>query len=184
MLIMLLAVILFSAIAGIFFWNKRRILSFIFFSPLIIVFVLTGFVIYHSGYQTTPDSLHLTVHKKNNIYTVKGKWKDRLELYNHPSDFIVFYIPNNEKIMNMTRERNIDFEYLKVFHNEIRDLIRNEKQIKDELQIFDIKSENEFQFSFHLPDGVNPNEVKLYYIHAIEEPMDPLKYWIKNIKLD
>jgi hypothetical protein len=50
-------------------------------------------------------------------------------------------------------------------------------------QIFDLQTDKQFQFSFVLPDNVKPSDVKLYYAHTREEPMDSLEFWFKNIEL-
>ncbi|WP_027408376.1 hypothetical protein [Anoxybacteroides tepidamans] len=181
-----LAVIIGCAVAGIFLWKKRRALSLILLSPLLLVFAFLGYVSYHSVYHTTPDSLRLTVHKENNKYVVDGEWKDRLDLYRFPSDFLVFYVPTNQQILNVTREQNKDYQHmdLKFLHTAIARWLETQLHRKEKPQIFDIETKQRFQFSFVLPDNVQPTDVKLYYIHAREEPMEALEYWRKKVELE
>ncbi|WP_141103834.1 hypothetical protein [Parageobacillus galactosidasius] len=116
---------------------------------------------------------------------VKGKWKDRLDLYRFPSDFLVFYVPDNEKISIVKRERYKDYEEMDVksLKEDLKNWLEKQPHSNWEPQIFDIQTDKQFQFSFVLPDNVKPSDVKLYYVHAREEPMDALEYWFKNIEL-
>ncbi|GMB08348.1 hypothetical protein [Thermolongibacillus altinsuensis] len=181
----ILAIVICCAVAGSLLWSKRRVLSLILFTPLLTILALSGYVAYQSWYHTTPDSLHLSVHKENETYVVKGKWKDRLDWYRFHSDFLVFYVSNNEKISNVKRERSKYYEDMDVelLHGDIAYWIEEHSHPKGEPQIFDIQTDKQFQFSFVLPDDVKPSNVKLYYVHAREEPMDALEYWIKNVEL-
>ena len=81
-------------IAGSLLWRKRRIVSLMLFIPLLTVLltvlVFGGYNMYQSWYHTTPDSLQLSVRKENEMYVVEGSWKDPLDAYRFPSDFLVF----------------------------------------------------------------------------------------------
>jgi hypothetical protein len=189
MILIAMIIVIGGIVAGSLLWKKYRVLSLIIFGSLLTVFLFCiGYVSYQLQYQTTPNSLHFSVHKENETYVVKGKWKDRLDAYRFPSDFIVFYVPNNEKVSNVKRKRSKFYKKLKemdvkLLHEDISRWLEKKTHPNWEPQIFDIQTDQQFQFSFVLPRDVKPNEVKLYYVHAREEPMDALEYWIKNIEL-
>ncbi|MBY6038227.1 hypothetical protein KUV80_16320 [Fictibacillus nanhaiensis] len=185
MSVILLIMLVASLLLGIRSWRRKRIRSFLFFSPLILVAVFAGYFFFQSSYHTTPDSLQVSVDKENNTYEVTGTWKDRLDFYRFPSDFLVFYVPNNEKVLNVNRDRmkdykEADWSYL---NHEVRDWVERESPNKWEPQIFDLKTDEQFSFSFILPENVKPNDVTLYYAHTREEPMDALAFWLKRIEL-
>lgn len=110
MTLIAMIIVIGCAVGGNLLWRKRRVVSLILFGPLLTVLAFIGYVVYQSWYHTTPDSLQLSVHKENETYIVKGSWKDRLDAYRFPSDFLVFYVPNNEKISNVKRERIKDYK--------------------------------------------------------------------------
>ncbi|AEH49131.1 hypothetical protein [Parageobacillus thermoglucosidasius] len=186
MILISIIIVIGCIIAGYRLWKTHRTLSFISFGFLFAIFsACVGYVTYHSRYHTTPDSLQLSVYKKDGTYMVKGKWKDRLDLYRFPSDFLVFYVPDNEKISIVKRERYKDYEEMDVksLKEDLKNWLEKQPHSNWEPQIFDIQTDKQFQFSFVLPDNVKPSDVKLYYVHAREEPMDALEYWFKNIEL-
>ncbi|MCK1982017.1 MULTISPECIES: hypothetical protein [Peribacillus] len=170
---------------GIRFWKRKRILSIILLSPLLIVFTFFGYFVYQTSYHTTPDSLELSVHKENETYLVEGRWKESLDAYRFPSDFLVFYVPENEKVSNVKRNRVKDYKDMdwKFLRGEVRDWAGKESHPQLEPQIFDLHTDNQFKFTFFLPATVKPSDVKLYYVHTREEPMEALEFWFKNIEL-
>lgn len=170
-------------VTGIIFWKKNRKLSLLSFIPLLLLVVFGGYFIYQNWQSTTPDSLHFTIQKKNEAYVVQGDWEERLDTYSTPSDFLVFYVPNNTEITNIKRNQLNDERDWRYMVEELRDWIKKETQPKGAAQIFDIRKDKQFQFSFELPENINPNEVSVYYVHAISEPMEPLKFWKKHIEL-
>lgn len=176
-------------IAGSLLWRKRRIVSLMLFIPLLTVLltvlVFGGYIMYQSWYHTTPDSLQLSVRKEHEMYVVEGSWKDPLDAYRFPSDFLVFYVPNNEKITNVKRQRFKDYKEMDstFIQEQVIDWIEEKPCLKWKPQIFDLQTDKQFQFSFVLPDNVKPSDVKLYYVHTREEPMDSLEFWFKNIEL-
>ncbi|MED4876612.1 hypothetical protein P9711_02600 [Anoxybacillus geothermalis] len=189
MILIAMIIVIGGIVAGSLLWKKYRVLSLIIFGSLLTIFLFCiGYVAYQLQYQTPPNSLHFSVHKENETYVVKGKWEDRLDAYRFPSDFIVFYVPNNEKVSNVKRKRSKFYKKLKemdvkLLHEDISRWLEKKPHPNWQPQIFDIQTDQQFQFSFVLPRDVKPNEVKLYYVHAREEPMDALEYWIKNIEL-
>lgn len=78
-------------------WKRKRILSIILLSPLLTVFTFFGYFVYQSSYHTTPDSLEFFVHTENETYFVEGRWKESFDANRFPSDFLVFYVPENKK---------------------------------------------------------------------------------------
>jgi hypothetical protein len=186
MILIAMIIVIGGIVAGSLLWKKYRVLSLIIFGSLLTIFLFCiGYVAYQLKYQTTPDSLHFSVHKENETYVVKGKWKDRLDWYRFPSDFLVFYVPNNEKISNVKRKRSKYYEEMdmKLLHEDVAHWVEKHSHLKGKPQIFDIQTDKQFQFSFVLPRDVKPSDVKLYYVHAREEPMNALEYWIKKIEL-
>ena len=119
------------------------------------------------------------------MYVVEGSWKDPLDAYRFPSDFLVFYVPNNEKITNVKRQRFKDYKEMDstFIQEQVIDWIEEKPGLKWKPQIFDLQTDKQFQFSFVLPDNVKPSNMKLYYVHIREEPRDSLEFWFKNIEL-
>ncbi|MGG3888052.1 hypothetical protein [Metabacillus fastidiosus] len=185
MSLILLIILCSSIIAGIMIWEKNRIASFLCFSPLFILIMLTGYVFYQSLYEVTIDSLQLHIDRKYETFIVKGNWEEGLDEYRFPVAFAAFYVPGNGKISNIKRNNvknteEMDWEALNL---EVKKILKEEYESEWEPQIIDIEPDEQFQFSFTLPENVKPNEVKLYYVHVREKPMDSLEYWLKNIDL-
>ncbi|OMF60958.1 hypothetical protein BK139_08830 [Paenibacillus sp. FSL R5-0490] len=173
-------------ILGIKFWKTSRIVALLFLLPVLAIFLFAGFVFFNSWYHTTPDSLNFTVQKENQSYTVTGVWNKPLDAYRFPTDFIVFYVPDNEEVTNVKRNRFEDYEKMDMFYFEesVQEWIKHQHPPVLDPQIFDIEASKEFSFSFVLPENANPNEVKIYYAHTRDEPMDALEFWFKEIELE
>lgn len=185
MFLIIIFIIIGCTYGGIRFLKRKRVVSIFLFSPLLAVISFIGYFIYHTLYHTTPDSLQLTVHKENEAYFVGGVWKDRLDAYRFPADFLVFYVPNNEKVSNVKRNRvksynEMDGEFLE---KEVQNWFGQKTHLEWEPQIFDLNTNSEFEFTFDLPGNVKPSDVELYYIHTREEPMEALEFWSKKIEL-
>ncbi|WP_419880941.1 hypothetical protein ACN6MY_15145 [Peribacillus sp. B-H-3] len=65
----------------------------------------------------------------------------------------------------------------------VRKRINKENPPKLSPQIFDVKTSKKFSFSFVLSKNVSQKDIKIYYVHTREEPMDSLEFWIKEIEL-
>jgi hypothetical protein len=171
-------------IGGIRLWKKKRILSLLLFSPLLITTIVVGYILYQMNYHTTSNSLNLSVHKEKETYVVKGKWEDSLDAYRFPTDFIVFYVPKNVKLSEVKRERvedykEMDWTFLK---EQVNEAIKEKSYSKWKPQIIDLRTEKQFKFTFELPKNIKENDIKVYYVHAREEPMEALEFWFKKIK--
>lgn len=173
-------------LAILLFFKKNKAISIILLVPLLVILCFVIYFFYQTSYKTSPDSLRITIHEQGNKYLAEGKWKDRLEKYRFVSDFIVFYVPNNEKVIDVKRNEVKDYKNMNsnYFEQEIKNQGSRTINPKWEPQIFDIKSQDKFQFSFVLPNGVKPSDVKVYYVHSLEEPMESLELWFKEIKFD
>lgn len=86
-----------------------------------------------------------------------GIWKDRLDAYRFPSDFLVFYVPNNGKISNIKRNRTKDYKEMewKFLKGEVQDWVEKESHPEWKQQIFDLQTDKQFQFSFALQRTLN-----------------------------
>lgn len=168
---------------GVSFWRTQKIVSLLVLTPVFVVLLFAGYVLYNSWYHTTPDSLDFTVQKEGQSFTVTGVWKKNLDAYRFPSDFIVFYVPNDEEIADVKRDRVEDYEEMDrgYLEESIQESIKKENPPESVPQIFDIETAKEFSFSFVLPENVKPNDVTMYYVHMREEPMDALEFWFKKI---
>jgi hypothetical protein len=165
-------------------WKSSRIISLIFLAPLFLVLLFVGYVLSNSWYHTTSDSLKFTVQKENESYIVTGIWNKPLDAYRFPTDFIIFYVPNNEEVTDIVRNRVADYEKMdkNFLDGLVQDWIKKENPPESVPQIFDIETSREFHFSFVLPENVKSSEVKIYYAHAREEPMETLEFWFKKIE--
>lgn len=184
-IILAIIIIISFFILAIRFWKNRKIVSLIFLTPVFLVLLVVGYVLFNSWYHTTPDSLNFSVQKENQSYTVTGVWKKPLDAYRFPTDFIVFYVPNNEEVTDVKRNRVEDYEKMdrNGLEESVQEWIKKENPPESVPQIFDIETSKEFSFSFALPENVKPNKVKIYYAHTREEPMDALEFWFKKIDL-
>ncbi|MFB5193672.1 hypothetical protein ACE198_01970 [Neobacillus sp. KR4-4] len=184
-IVLAIIIIIGVIILAVRFWKTRRIVSIILLAPVILVLLFVGYVFFNSWYHTTPDSLNFTVQKENQSYTVTGVWKKPLDAYRFPTDFIVFYVPDNAEVTDVKRNRSEDYEKMdrNYFEESVQEWIKNEHPPVSAPQIFDIETSKEFSFSFVLPENVKPHEVKIYYAHTRDEPMDALEFWFKEIDL-
>lgn len=172
-------------ILGIRLWNTRRGMSLVLLTPAFLMLLSIGYVVFNSWYHTEPNLLKFSVQKENQVYTVKGVWEKPLDAYRFPTDFIIFYVPNNAEITYVKRNRVKDYKNMdqKLLEESIKEWINKEKPPKSSPQIFDIETSKRFSFSFILPDNVKADDVKIYYAHTREEPMDALEFWFKKIEL-
>ncbi len=183
----ILVVIIFIGffILGIRWWSTRRRISLVLLIPAFLILLSIGYGVFNSWYHTEPNLLKFSVQKENQVYTVKGVWEKPLDAYRFPTDFIIFYVPNNAEITYVKRNRVKDYKSMdpKFLEESIKEWISKEKPPKSPPQIFDIETSKKFSFSFILPDNVKADDVKIYYAHTREEPMDALEFWFKKIEL-
>lgn len=185
MSIIVLMVFFGSLFFGIKMWKKNRWISFLCFGPIIIIIAFISYFSYHFIYKTTPDSLQVHVEKENNNFVLNGVWKERLDKFRYPLDFIVFYVPNNEEVLNVKRYRikerkTEEGEYLL---EEVQAYLELEHRSEWKPQIFATNTAKEFHYAFSLPKNVNVDEVDVLYVHIRAEPMDQWEYWYKKINL-
>jgi len=174
-----------SLFLGIKMWKKSRWFSLLCFSPIFLIIAFISYYSYHFSYKTTLDSLQVHVEKENNHFVLNGIWKDRLDKFRYPIDFIVFYIPKNEEMqgvkdIQLTELRTEEGDYLL---EEVQEYLNQEHDSQWKPQIFKMNTLKEFQYTFSLPQNVNPGEVDVLYIHVRAEPMDQWEYWYKKINL-
>ncbi|HEY4554658.1 MAG TPA: hypothetical protein VIG80_15800 [Bacillaceae bacterium] len=170
---------------GMKFWEKSKMASILLLVPALLMVVFAAVVTYNTLYRTTPNSVTFTVFEESGKYTVKGTWKQPLDAYRFSTDFIVFYVPDDEEITDVKRKRdrdvkNMDMSGLKAA---VKEWLRHENPPAFTPQVFDVKTDKTFDFSFAVPRGVQPEDIQLYYVHAREEPMDALEFWFKEIEL-
>ncbi|WP_243385761.1 hypothetical protein [Bacillus kexueae] len=170
---------------GIRFLKKNRKIAVLFFTPLLFFIGLMGIIIYHSLYETNPESVQFSINHENNQYYISGKWVDSIDVYRHPFDLIVFYLPSSKKInISLTNQdflpSNYDVEWLK---KDVEKWMKDESMLYGEPLIYLVETKKQFEFSFILPDEVEENEVKIFYLHLREEPMDSITFWKKEINL-
>jgi len=172
-------------ILGIRLWNTRRGIALVLLTPAFLILLSIGYGVFNSWYHTDPNLLKFSIQKENQVYTVKGVWKKPLDAYRFPTDFIIFYVPNNAEITYVKRNRVKDYKNMdhKFLEESIKEWIKKEKPPKSSPQIFDIETSKKFSFSFILPDNVKAGDVKIYYAHTREEPMDAVEFWFKKIEL-
>jgi hypothetical protein len=167
-------------------WKKSKILSLGLTVPVFFVLFFIGYVVYNSWYHTTPESLKVTVQKEKQRFTLSGVWAKPLDAYRFVTDYIVIYVPYNTEVSNVKRNRYKN--YNEMDYEGLEEASRN--SIKDEISsdlyphIFDIEATKEFTVSFDLPENLNPKDIKAYYVHIREEPMDSLEFWFKKIRIN
>ncbi|MGG0474904.1 hypothetical protein ABEY96_22255 [Priestia aryabhattai] len=173
-------------ILGIRLWNTRRGMSLVLLTPAFLMLLSIGYGVFNSWYHTEPNLLKFSVQKENQVYTVKGVWEKPLDAYRFPTDFIIFYVPNNAEITYVKRNRVKDYKNMdqKFLEESIKEWINKDKPPKSSPKIFDIETSKRFSFSFILPDNVKADDVKIYYAHTRAEPMDALEFWFKKIELN
>jgi hypothetical protein len=172
-------------VAGIRKWKKNKLAAILLFSPIAICILFVSFFFFHSIDRVKPDSLAFETSVQNGRVHVNGSWSERLDYYRFPTDYLIFYIPENKSAGTVSRSRadmhtKMDWKYLV---EDVEHAIKREGFSKLEPQIYDLNTEKDFQFSFTLPDGVKAEEVKIYYAHVREEPMEALEYWFKMVPI-
>ncbi|MDF2536331.1 MAG: hypothetical protein K0R18_2493 [Bacillales bacterium] len=189
MLFIILILTIMSLVYGIHFWKKSRLLSLFLFSPVFLILLFIGFVVFNFNYHTSRDSLEFSIQKEKQTYTVKGVWVKPLDAYrssteSFSTDFIVFYLPNKMEISKVSRNRNDNTNiYLSDYKGLVQNCIENDNPSISNPEIFDIRTSKKFSFSFALPKDANPKDVKIFYVHTREEPMSNPEFWYKKINL-
>ncbi|WP_419880510.1 hypothetical protein ACN6MY_12610 [Peribacillus sp. B-H-3] len=97
-------------IFGIKLWKRSRLFSLFLIVPVFLILLFVGYCVFNSWYHTTPASLNFSYHNENGRYTITGVWKKPLDAYRFPTDFIVFYVINNEKVSNVKRTRYEEYK--------------------------------------------------------------------------
>lgn len=166
-------------------WNKSRFLSICLTVPVFIVLFFIGYVVFNSWYHTNSESLEITVEREKQRYSLSGVWVKPMDSYRFVTDYLVFYVPENIKLSNVNRNRYKDYNEMdyKGLEAAVHKRLKEINPPKLQPQFFDIETTKEFHLSFVLPENINPNEIKAYYVHIREEPMDSLEYWFKEIDL-
>lgn len=185
-LILVMLIVFGLLVLAVKVWKKSKILSFGLTVPFFLILFFIGYVVYNSWYHTAPNSLKVTVQKEKHRFTLSGVWVKPLDAYRFVTDYIVLYVPNNTVVSNVKRNRyknynEMDIEGLEAAaQNSIKD------EISSELHpyIFDIETTKDFTVSFDLPENLNSKDIKAYYVHIREEPMDSLEFWFKKIRIN
>ncbi len=185
MILFILIFIIASIIIGFLMWKKSKGLSLIFFSSPIFFIGLIFFFMYYSFNHSSPDSLEMSAHKKGKIMVVSGMWMEHLDRDSFPTDFIVFYVKDNRKITQVNRKRTdirkeMDWTLLE---EDVQEAVSSKNFSGWDPQMVDILPGERFEFSFHLPEGLEPNDANIYYVHIREEPMGELEYWFKKVNM-
>ncbi|MBT2689670.1 hypothetical protein J7I93_15890 [Bacillus sp. ISL-47] len=172
-------------VLAVMVWKKSKILSLVLSIPVFLVLFFIGDVVFNSWYHTTPDSLKVTVQNENQHYTLSGVWEKPLDSYRFVTDYIVLYAPDDTKVTNVNRNRYKNYHEMDKEGLELAVRKYLEDEVSPELDplIYDIETAKEFAFSFDLPENLDYNDLKVYYVHIREEPMDSLEFWFKEIKI-
>lgn len=173
-------------IGGILFWKRNRWISLLLFSPLVLVMIAVGWVIWGFADKTHPSSLAFHTSDKHGIVTVKGTWSDNLDRYRFLSDYLVFYVKDDKPLEQVHRpqEKTMSKKDQQSIIKDLKEELPISSPPSGTPQIVDIKTAKHFSFSFKLPKGVEKEDIQVYYIHARSEPMDALTYWAKKIPLN
>ncbi|KOO50696.1 hypothetical protein AMD01_02840 [Priestia koreensis] len=186
MMIIVLLVLFLCIISSISFWRlKKRWISLLLFSPVFIVMSFVGFVFFNSWYHVSPKDVSFEIQQQNQTYTVKGHWSKPLDFYRFPTDFIAIDTGKQGVPITMKRPRIHNHKSLhrSFLDSEVRHWLNEQKINTPSLTLFDVRASRSMQFSFTLPQGIDPSSLKIYYIHVREDPMDPLTFWKKRIVL-
>lgn len=172
-------------VTGIRKLKKNKLAAILLFSPIIVCILFVSFFLFHSIDRVKQDSLAFETSVQNGRVHVNGSWSERLDYYRFPTDYLIFYIPDNKSAGTVSRSRadmntQMDWKYLV---EDIEHAIKREGFSELEPQIYDVKTAKNFHFSFTLPKGVKAEEVKIYYAHVREEPMEALEYWFKKVPI-
>ncbi|MDX8291536.1 hypothetical protein SLL00_17120 [Metabacillus indicus] len=172
-------------VTGIRKWKKNKLAAILLFSPIVICILFFSFFLFHSIDRVKPDSLIFETSIENGRVHVSGSWSERLDYYHFLTDYLIFYIPENKSAGTVSRSRTdmhtkMDWKYLM---EDVEHAIKREGLSELEPQIYDVKTEKDFHFSFTLPDGVKAEELEIYYAHVREEPMESLEYWFKRVPI-
>lgn len=172
-------------VGGIWMWRTSKLVSVLLLIPVVLGGSYVATIAFHMSSVRSPDSVDFTVERSGATYTVTGIWNESLDAYRYPTDVLVFYLPGDKKIGKVERTRvashaSMDREYLE---ESVRIDIQSENPPKWEPQIIDIEASKTMTFAFTLPDGVNPDDVSIYYGHGREESMEIVEFWFKPIDI-
>jgi len=73
MMFVILLLFIGCLMGGIHLWNKKRMLSLLLFSPLLIALIVVSYIVYQMSYHKNPNSLNVSFYKEKDTYVVKGK---------------------------------------------------------------------------------------------------------------
>ena len=172
-------------ILAVSIWKKSRFLSICLTVPVFFVLFIIGYVVFNSWYHTTSESLEISVEREKQRYSLSGVWVKPMDNYRFVTDYIVFYVPDNIKLSNVKRNRYKDYNEMdyKGLEAAVHKSLNEIDPPKLQPQFFDIETTKEFRISFDFPENINPSDIKVYYVHIREEPMDSLEFWFKEIDL-
>ncbi|MGX1193407.1 hypothetical protein [Metabacillus sp. SLBN-84] len=178
-------VLIILLVSGIRKWKKNKLAALLLFSPIFICILFVSFFLFHSVDRVKRDSLIFETSAENGRVHISGSWSERLDYYRFPTDYLIFYIPENKSAGSVSRSRadlhtQMDWKYLV---EDVEHAIKREGFSDLEPQIYDVGTAEDFHFSFTLPDGVKPEELEIYYAHVREEPMEALEYWFKKVPI-
>lgn len=180
MIIIFILIIFALFIRGIFSFKKNRTKALIMTSPLVLFVLLAVGAYTWFSHATTPDSLELQVYGENSRYTLKGEWQERQDPYAYGIDLLVFFVPDNQKIVldnQVIDEKQIP----KGFLTEAIVVLKKRNNYPEGLkpQIYPIEIQKSFAIDFVAPH-LNLDGVIIKYVHILTEPMGPTTYWVKD----
>lgn len=165
-------------IAGIIFHlNEKKTLGWICISiPLL---GLVAFIIYFKSYfhSTNPSSLSIQAVANENTITITGKWQERLERNVFETDYLIFYTPSDTPIKEarFPNAENVMDDYVAFILEQIQDL-----EVHGTPQFFEVDVVETFQYDITLPEGVQFDDVSIYYMHLLDSFPEPYK-WLKQV---
>jgi uncharacterized membrane protein (DUF485 family) len=177
-----------SAFAGRLFYRKRWKLGIAVSTPLLLVVIIVLGCFFYVSHRNNSDSIDLIIKQrppKDSYYTISGKWKERMDYYSLGWDFVAICTQNNKKVQML---EYIKGDWQSNYHNFGSDIpfqIKTNSKIPNGCvpQLFDLKMQKEFSFSFNIEKRSEIEPVTLYYIHVRMDPMDSPSYWVKTLPI-
>lgn len=172
-----------SFVWGIFLLYRRRWVSggITVGLPVLVVISVVGLYQW-AFYESTPSALDLTVQEEGGNFVIQGKWNTRLEPYQFGTDFLVFYTPGDELIEPIQYNKGDWQPNYWNFQEDILEVVKDRAPLDRKAQLFDIKSEEEFEFRFRVSKRVPLHQLQIRYVHVHSAPMSSFTYWVKEVQ--
>ncbi|MGZ9584501.1 hypothetical protein [Paenibacillus marinisediminis] len=181
-IVLLIMVLLFTSIMiGVFSYKKNKVLSMMLIVIPIIAMLVPFLIFRWISYNSVPNSLSINVKSTGDHYKVAGKWINRSDYYSYGQDIITFCFKQTDDYVSIELP-SLEAQKDGILKRAEKELLSSDLNQNTSCSSYSIELSDQYEIPFNLGNDVHRNDVEIFYIHVVTEPMDSPTYWIKKLE--